>query len=198
MQILPCYLGIVLETIHVMESLQRITCKVLQRSNRLEESRILPFLHATNVLHGIVSTEERIFSRSFLSPSPARISKDIDIRLSMKSIPEGTRHDYSPEIQSSNGFIHEESSSFRGNSLSNVTDQSHVEGRSESDGHGEGRGTPPVCSALGEDSVERLCPPLISRNGKSRDRRSLVQSLQHLLLQSQLRHQSPRTLLQSQ
>ncbi len=53
--------------------------KVLDRGNGLEIGRVVT-LQALDELHGQPAGQERIFPIGLLSPAPARITEDVDVR----------------------------------------------------------------------------------------------------------------------
>ena len=115
--------------------------------------------------------QERIFAVSFLSSSPARIAKDIDIRR--------------PKIQS----FHDVApaglycllvfrASLRPNHDGHIVDERVVKSRGESDGFWKD-----CCGAGICDPVQRLAPPVVCRNLQFRDSACLVHQLGGLLFE---------------
>ena len=119
----------------------------------------------------------RIFPIGFMSPAPARITEDVDI-----GTPDSQALIDVPIAVSALPVIL--GPCFFSNGLTDLLLHFFVKHRSQTDSLGKNS-----CGACARNAVKRLVPPVVRRNAKPRDRRSIILQLTGLLLNCHLRYQ---------
>jgi len=155
---------------------------VFRSGNGLEVMRVLA-LKSGDKSDAESSGEEGIFAVGFLAASPARITKDVDVRG-----PEGETV-VAASVVVENGVVIF-GTGFGGDDVGNAVDEVAVPGSGETDGLGKDGG-----DAGAGDAVEALVPPVVGGDVEARDGGGHVLHLGDLFFKGETRDEVVDTLI---